>query len=240
VRRTGRDPARRPRGPVSGAPAAPVRVVVAADNPVVRLGVRAVLTGHHRTEVVAEAADGSTAVTLARTLRPDVVLLDVRMPAVEGLPVVVGALALHSRVVILTAADDPEVVTGAIGSGALSYLIHGSYGVDDLVRAVLYAARGLSSASPAAAAEMVRAVRRSAPPPRPGPPPAGPRLSTREEEVMWLVSDGLANDEIAGRLGLTGKTVKNHMQSIYGKLGVHSRTGALSVWLDLADQTEVG
>ena len=208
-----------------------VRVVVADDNPVVRIGLRAVLADQEAVELIGEAVDGPTALHLARSLSPDVVLLDVRMPAGDGLSVV-AEVAEHARVVMLTASDDTETVAAAIGAGATSYLVHGSYGVTELVGAVLSTARGQSIASPAAATALVRAIRSAGAPARPG---SGPALSGRENDIMRLVVDGLANDEIGRLLGLTERTVKNTLQGAYLKLGVHSRAGALSVWLGLSE-----
>lgn len=210
---------------------APVRVLVADDNPVVRIGLAAVLANQDSVVLVGEAVDGPAALRLTRALRPDVVLLDVRMPAGDGLSVL-GEIAASARVVMLTAADDVGTVTAAIGAGATSYLVHGSYGVAELVSAVLSTARGQSVASAAAATALVRAIQSSAAPARPG---SGPALSTRETEVMRLAADGLANDEIGRLLGLSERTVKNTLQGAYLKLGVHSRAGALSVWLGLSE-----
>lgn len=207
-----------------------VRVLVADDNPVVRLGLRAVLGHHPDLELVGEVADGPAALRLTRLLRPDVVLLDVRMAGGGGLSVLTE-LAVSTRVVMLTAADDAETVVTAMGAGATSYLVHGSYGVDELVGALLSSARGQPVASTAAATALVRAIQSAAAPARPG---SGPPLSARETDVMRLVADGLANGEIAGLLGLTERTVKNTVQAAYGKLGVHSRAAALSVWLGLS------
>lgn len=209
----------------------PVRVLVADDNPVVRIGLRAVLANEDRVLLVGEAVDGPGALRLCRALRPDVVLLDVRMPGGDGLSVV-AEVALGARVVMLTAADDVGTVTAAIGAGATSYLVHGAYGVGELTGAVLEAARGRSTASTAAVTALVRSIQGSAAPARPG---SGPALSARETDVMRLAADGLDNDEIAVVLGLTGRTVKNTLQAAYLKLGVHSRAGALSVWLGLSE-----
>lgn len=206
-----------------------IRVVVADDNPVLRLGVRAALSGTDQVAVVGEAADGPSALALARGLRPDVVLLDVRMPGGDG-PPVVAAISRLARVVMLTGSDDPDIVAAVIGAGATSYLVHGSYGTSELVDVVVGAACGRPHASPAAAAALVHAVRNGTVLAPPGSR-SGSELSVREREVMCLVADGLSNEDIGDQLGLTEKTVKNHLQHAYDKLGVHSRAGALSAWI---------
>jgi DNA-binding NarL/FixJ family response regulator len=212
---------------------APVRVLVADDNPLVRLGVCAALGRHDAVRVVGQAADGWEAVRLARAQRPDVVLLDVRMPHRDGLSAL-GDLVPLATVVMLTHADEPETVARAIEAGASGYLVHGTYDLREFLDAVLGAARGLPCASPHAATALVQAVRRRSPLPPGREPAAVAALSGREREVMALIADGLTNEAVGRRLGLTEKTVKNHLQSIYAKLDVHSRAAALSAWLGVA------
>lgn len=225
--------------PAGATRAAPVRVVVADDNPLVRLGVCAALAAYDSIEVVGEAADGIGVVQLARTTAPDVVLLDVRMPHRDGLSAIVDLIP-HATVIMLTHADEPETVARAIEAGASGYLVHGTYDLDQFVAAVLGAARGLPCASPDTASALVQAVRRrSALTPGTEGAGAGP-LSTRERDVMRLVADGRGNEEIGRELGLTEKTVKNHLQSIYAKLDVHNRAAALSRWLGLTTAAGAG
>ena len=208
----------------------PVRVVVADDNPLVRLGVCAALAAYDSVRVVGEACDGVDVVRLVRAVQPDVVLLD-------GLSAI-GELVPLTTVVMLTHAGDAETVARAIETGASGYLVHGTYALAEFVAAVLGAARGRPCASPDAATAMVQAVRRRSPLLPGQDAPAAGALSTRERDVMRLVAQGLPNDDIGRRLGLTEKTVKNHLQSVYVKLDVHSRAAALSVWLGVA--TEAG
>jgi DNA-binding NarL/FixJ family response regulator len=202
-----------------------VRVVVADANPLIRLGLRAALAGSPAIAVVGEAATGEALGTLIQAVRAEVVLLDVRLP---GVPVI-AELASLASVVVLTAAREPDTVARAIESGAIGYLVHGTYDLDQLAAAVLGAARGLPCAGPPAATALVHALRART---RAGTvaAPAG-ALSARERGVMALVADGLANREVGRRLGLSAKTVKNHLQSIYTKLDVHSRGAALAIWL---------
>lgn len=209
-----------------------VRVLVADPNPVIRLGVRAALDSHGTIDVVAQAVDGDGAVRLTRMVRPDVVLLDPQMPHSGGL---LADLVPLTAVVALTHELEPELVARAIESGARGYLVHGMFDLDQFVDAVLGAARGMPCASPSAAAVLVQAVRRRGAP-APERPGAADVLSAREQEVMRLVADGMSNEGVAARLGLTEKTVKNHLQSIYSKLDVHSRAAALSLWLGVGPE----
>jgi DNA-binding NarL/FixJ family response regulator len=217
----------------SGPGPASVRVVVADGNPLIRMGVRAALSGHTAIRVVGEASDASEAVALARSVRPDVVLLGMPASGRDGLSVV-AELAGAAAVVMLTGADEPETVARVVESGATGYLLHGTYDLGQLADAVLGAACGLPYASPAATTALVQAIRRRPPPAHEGAALAAGALSTREREVMSLVAGGLANREVGRCLGLSEKTVKNHLQSIYAKLGVHGRAAALSVWLGAA------
>lgn len=203
-----------------------VRVVVADDNPLVRLGVSAALGAQGAVRVVGEAGDGVDVVQLVGRVRPDVVLLD-RLAAIDQ-------LVPLTTVVMLTHSGDADTVARAIEAGASGYLVHGTYDLAEFVAAVLGAARGRPCASPVAVTAMVQAVRRRAALRPDEDSPAADALSTRERDVMRLVARGLPNGEIGRRLGLTEKTVKNHLQSVYAKLDVHSRAAALSVWLGAA------
>ncbi|WP_019634354.1 response regulator [Actinomadura atramentaria] len=206
----------------------PLRVVVADDNPVVRSGLAALLELHD-VAVVGEAGDGRRAIELAARLRPDAVLLDVRMPVLDGVAAA-GRISAHAPVLMLTYTDDPAVVRAAIRGGAGGYLVHGSFTSDELVAAVRAVAAGeRNPLSPQAARALVAAVRDA---------PAAPTadrsrygLSARETEVMDLIARGLANREIAARLFLTEKTVKNHVNRIFTKLAAANRAAAIARWL---------
>ncbi|MBO2463763.1 response regulator [Actinomadura violacea] len=239
-----------------------VRAVVVDDNVVVRMGLVSLLEAEG-IEVVGEAGDGESALALIERLRPDVVLLDVQMPLLDGVAAA-AAISRTSKVVMLTYTDDSDVVRAAIANGAVGYLVHGSFTPAELTGAVNEAVAGGHPFSQAAISALVGAVRESpagsAPPPAPAgaaPPPAGAAaagpppgaadppafadaarfdLSAREAEVMRLIVQGFSNGEIAHRLFLAEKTVKNHVNRIYAKLGVGSRGAAIAHWIGTAQE----
>lgn len=214
------------------------RVLVADDNVVVRSGLVSLLEAHG-IEVAGEAGDGRRAVELTARLRPDLVLLDVRMPLMDGVAAVAEISPL-APVLMLTYTDDPGTVRAALGKGATGYLVHGAFTADELIAAVHDAVGGAHPLSPAAVSALVGAVREAsgaaetAAPAEPRTPPDAPHggfgLSAREAEVMRLIVQGASNGEIAARLFLAEKTVKNHVNRIYGKLGVSSRATAIALW----------
>jgi DNA-binding NarL/FixJ family response regulator len=205
-----------------------LRVIVADDNAVVRSGLISLLEAGG-VEVVGEASDGEKAITLAECLKPDVVLLDVRMPLMDGVTAA-ARLAKTTRVLMLTYTDTPEIIRAAIGNGAAGYLVHGTFTPEELLSAVRQAASGANPLSPAAVAVLVGAVQNQATMP-PRSPGARFGLSTREIEVMELVAQGYPNGVIASRLFLADKTIKNHVNHIYAKLGVTTRAAAIALWL---------
>lgn len=207
-----------------------VRTLIVDDSAVVRRGVRTLLELHEGLEVVGEAGDGDTALALAGETSPDIVLLDVRMPQRDGLSVV-AELAAQSRVLMLTFSDEPDVVRAALDAGATGYLVHGTFDADSLAATVISAAAGMAAFSGPALA----AVRMPATDPRDADSRArGWGLSERQGEVMSLIAAGHGNREIARELFLTEKTVKNHINQIFAKLGVRNRGQAIAVWLGTA------
>ncbi|ADG75451.1 two component transcriptional regulator, LuxR family [Cellulomonas flavigena DSM 20109] len=202
-----------------------VSVVVVDDNAVIRMGLRSIVDASTTMRWVGEAADGVEAVQVVREKVPDVVLLDVRMPRRDGVQVA-SEVRAWSRVLMLTYSDAPEVVRAALDAGANGYLVHGQFTGPDLERAVLAVASGAMLLS-APAAEALRRVPTAAPP--------GPRsdlgLSERQQEIMELVAAGRTNGAIAQELYLSEKTVKNHVNHIFARLGVATRAEAVSVWL---------
>ncbi|MFI1173605.1 response regulator [Streptomyces melanogenes] len=229
------------------------RVLVADDNPVVRAGLTALLDGRGGTEVVAEAADGREAYEAALLHRPDVVLLDVRMPGVDGLTAL-PRLVRVAPVMMLTYSAEPETVREALRLGARGYLVHGEFTVEQLVGAVRQVGSGGAgplgcSATPPGvmprsislnpneeASRMQPDVGQSSPGRRRGTPLLGKglgvhRLSRREVEVMELIAAGMSNQQIAAACFISEKTVKNHINRIFAKLHSNSRTQAVATWL---------
>jgi DNA-binding NarL/FixJ family response regulator len=194
------------------------RILIADDHEVVRQGLRSFLEPDADLEVVGEAADGEEAVRLARRLRPDVVLMDLLMPGMDGVTAtqLIRQEFPDTEVVALTSVLEDASVVGAVRAGAVGYLLKDTR-VEELLRAIKAAAAGQVQLSPEAAARLMREVRS---------PDAPEALSPRETEVLRLVARGRANKEIAAKLGIGEKTVKTHVSRILGKLGVQSRTQA--------------
>lgn len=196
----------------------PVRILVVDDHWVVRQGLRMFLGDQPGFTVVGEAADGAEALRLAGQLQPDVVLMDLLMPEVDGVQATAQVKAEFPavEVIALTSVLEDRSVVGAIRAGAIGYLLKDTRG-DDLVRAIHAAAEGRVELSPEAAARLAEEVRL---PERTDP------LTAREADILTLVAEGFANKEIARRLAVTEKTVKTHLTHVFGKLGVQSRTQA--------------
>ena len=196
----------------------PIRILLVDDHSVVRQGLRMFLALDPELEVIGEAADGAEAVRMARELNPDVVLMDMLMPVMDG----VAATAAIRRelpeteVIALTSVLEDEKVIGAVRAGAIGYLLKDTE-ADDLRRAIKAAADGQVQLSPKAAARLMREVR------APDSPEA---LTERETDVLRLLAQGKSNKEIAHQLSLSEKTVKTHVSNILAKLGVPSRTQA--------------
>jgi DNA-binding NarL/FixJ family response regulator len=205
----------------------PITVLVADDNPVVRSVLRDLLGGGGHISVVGEAANGVEALELAASARPDVTLLDHRMPLRDGLSVVV-ALTGHTRVLMLTRTAEEDVVLQAVRAGALGYLVHGQFTPAELVTAVRAVANGEAHLSPTAARVLIHAVRTGAAQEPPHTHQYG--LSRREREVMDLIAQGVSNSVVAVRLFLAPKTVQNHVNRIFAKLGATNRAEAIAIW----------
>jgi DNA-binding NarL/FixJ family response regulator len=197
----------------------PIRLLIVDDHPVVRDGLLGMFTGVAEVEVVGEAADGAEAVTRAAAVRPDVVLMDLRMPGVDGVTAIrrLRDLGVTARVLVLTTYDTDADVVPAIEAGATGYLLKDAPR-EELFRAVRAAARGESVLSPSVAARLIGQVRA----------PAKEPLSQRELEVLVLIARGRTNREAAADLFISEATVKTHLLHIYGKLGVRDRAAAVA------------
>jgi DNA-binding NarL/FixJ family response regulator len=233
-----------------------LRLLVADDNPVVRAGLTALLSGREDTTVVAEAADGREAYEAAVRHRPDVILLDVRMPGVDGISALPHLVRL-APVMMLTYSHETETVREALRLGAGGYLVHGEFTTEQLVRAVRDVREGRPHVTPGAAQALLTELRGSAPahtePQQPDflrenspkvlsqlQPTMGQsfrsrfRLSTREAEIMDLIASGMTNQQIAAACFISEKTVKNHINRIFAKLRTTTRSQATAKWLGVA------
>jgi DNA-binding NarL/FixJ family response regulator len=198
---------------------APIRLVIVDDHPVVRDGLSGMFTSDPGFEVVGEAADGAEAVRIALALSPDVILMDLRMPGMDGVSAIVelARRGVTARVLVLTTYDTDTYVLPAIEAGATGYLLKDAPR-DELIRAVRAAAHGDAVLSPSIANRLMSRVRA----------PIQGLLSQREIEVLELVAAGTTNREAAARLFISEATVKTHLLNIYGKLGVSDRAAAVA------------
>jgi DNA-binding NarL/FixJ family response regulator len=200
-----------------------IRVLLAEDHPVVRSGLLQLLGNVEQVDVVGAATGGEEAVRLATAERPDVVLMDLEMPDLDGIEATrrIRAAAPGVNVVLLTAFSDRERILDAIDAGAVGYLLK-DVEPDELVRGLEAAARGESPLSPKAAQALVTAR---------GERSDQPQLTPREDEVLSLLAEGLPNKLIARRLEISEKTVKAHLTSIFQRIGVTDRTQA-ALWAE--------
>ncbi|HET7686457.1 MAG TPA: response regulator transcription factor [Candidatus Limnocylindria bacterium] len=201
----------------------PIRVLLADDHPVYRDGLRLTLDGWEAATLVGEAADGDAAVQLAARLRPDVILMDLQMPGRSGVEATRAITAADPAVavVVLTMFEDDAMVVAALRAGARGYLLKGATR-DELRRAIVAAASGAAILGPAVADRLTTLLTdagRAAPP--------FPDLTDRERQVLELVAQGRANPDIARRLGISEKTVRNHVSLILDKLAVGGRSEAI-------------
>lgn len=196
-------------------------VIVADEQPVYRAGLAALVAQRPELELLAECADGRSAIVAIRELRPDVALLDVDAEAVDGIAVLdrLGGPRAATRAVFLSAFPDGDVVARALLAGAAGFLSKASTG-DDLAGAIVAAATGRVVLSPDLRSSVLDEIRR--------PPPEHRRLSGRELEIMRCVARGMSGPETALRLGIAPSTVKTHRQRLYRKLGVADRAAMVA------------
>ena len=203
---------------------APIRVVIADDHPLVREGLRGVLTSKGGFEVVAEAEDGLEAVAVIRQLRPDVAVMDLHMPGLTGIDATrrIKTASPDTAVLVLSMFDDDDSVFAAIRAGARGYVLKGA-GQLEVIGAIQAVARG-EAVFGATIADRVLTLFTDRPTAHVEP---FPQLTDRERQVLELLAQGHPNAEIAGRIGTTPKTVRNHVSNIFTKLQVLDRTQAV-------------
>jgi DNA-binding NarL/FixJ family response regulator len=199
------------------------RILIADDHPVFRFGLRALLDAQPDLEVVGEVGSGTAAVQMARTLQPDLLLMDINMPELNGIEATrqITAVTPHPAILILTMFDD-DTVLSAVEAGAHGYLLKGAHG-DETLRAIRAVANGEAIFSPAVAKKMMRHFKGG----RSDKAEPFPELTPREREILALVAAGLTNSAIAERLVLSPKTIRNQVSTIIGKLGVNGRAQAI-------------
>ncbi len=204
----------------------PIRILLADDHTLFRKGIRALIDQMRDMEVVGEGANGQEAVSQARELVPDVILMDIQMPAINGIEATRNILQEnpHIGVVLLTMFDDPESVFSGMRAGARGYVLKEAE-PEELRRAIEAAYWGEVILCPIIAKKVLQHFGRDREPQQPGLPYDG--LTPRELEVLQLAADGLSNEDIAGRLVISEKTVKNHIANIFSKLQVNDRTQAV-------------
>lgn len=203
---------------------APIRVLIADDHRLFREGVRALLHSRPEAEIVGEAATGDEVLSEVERLHPDVILMDIQMPGLNGIEATRRVLAAHPEIgiLVLTMYEDDDSVFAAMRAGARGYVLKGADQME-LLRAIQAVASGEALFSPAIAQRLVAFFAAGT-----GAPAAPfPELTEREREVLDLIAQGQSNAAIAQRLGISGKTVRNHVSNVFSKLQVADRAQAI-------------
>ncbi len=208
--------------PTTPSTTTPIRVVLVDDHAVIRAGLEQLLAGTEDIEVVGTAANGAEALDVVRRIRPDVVLMDLQMPQVDGVAATRAIMSerLGVDVLVLTSFSDSERIIAALDAGAVGYLLKDA-DPDDVLQGIRAVSRGESPLHPKAARALLGV--------RAGSPQV--QLTTRETEVLTLVREGLANKQIARRLDISERTVKAHLTSAFARIGVADRTQA-ALWAE--------
>ncbi len=205
----------------------PCRVLIVDDHPIVRDGLAGALSTAPDLSVVGTSADGAGAVEAAADLRPDVVIMDLNLPGISGIEATrrIVATSPHTAILVLTMLDEDDSVFAAVRAGARGYLLKGA-GPEDIVRGVRSVARGEAVFGPGIAERMLGFFVEAHSRPRPA---AFPELTDREREVLQLIAGGARNADIAARLTISPKTVRNHISNIFTKLQVADRADAIAL-----------
>jgi DNA-binding NarL/FixJ family response regulator len=200
-----------------------IRLLLVDDQDLIRRGMRALLKSDADLQVVGEAANGQEAIALVETLQPDVVLMDVRMPVMDGVAATQAICQqfLTTKVLVLTTFDDQEYVSQALRNGASGYLLKDTP-FEDLTQAIRLVQKGYTQIAPGLASKAMAQT----PTPATLPPSDLPELTAREQEILRLIAQGASNREIAQELYIAEKTVRNHVTSILSRLGLRDRTQA--------------
>ena len=198
-----------------------IRVLLADDHKVVRIGLEQFLANYDDIELLASATDGAEAVAMAKEHQPDVLLMDMSMPEVNGVDATrqIAIASPGTRVVVFTSFSDPDRILEALDAGAVGYLLKDAE-PEELIEGIRAAVRGESPLAPKAASAVIAARTK-----------VRPELSEREREVLVLIATGMTNREIAKRMGIAEKTVKAHLTNIFQRIGVRDRTQA-ALWAE--------
>jgi NarL family two-component system response regulator LiaR len=202
----------------------PIRILITDDQAIVRKGIRALLLTEPDIEIVGEAENGLQAINQVETLRPDVILMDLMMPEMDGIEAIrrITTKQARARILVLTSFATDDKVFPAVKAGALGYLLKDS-SPEELIQAIRQVHAGESSLHPAIARKLLQELSR---PPEPQRPPTSEPLTEREVEVLRLLARGLGNQEIADQLVISEATVRTHVSNILSKLHLASRTQA--------------